>query len=110
MPSSSRRLTEGGTMVRYVTLLKLTGEGAKAIKDAPKRIDEAVKGLEAMGGKLLDFYVVMGKYDYVAIAEAPSDEVCATFLLALAAGGNVRTMAMKAFTREQFGQIVARLP
>jgi len=97
-------------MVRYVTLMKLTGEGAKAIKDAPKRIDEAVKGLEAMGGKLLDFYVVMGKYDYVAIAEAPSDEVCATFLLALAAAGNVRTMAMKAFTREQFGQIVARLP
>ena len=97
-------------MVRYVTLLKLTGEGAKAIKDAPKRIDEAVKALEAMGGKLLDFYVVMGKYDYVAIAEAPSDEVCAAFLLALAAGGNVRTMAMKAFTREQFGQIVASLP
>ncbi len=97
-------------MVRYVTLMKLTGEGAKAIKDAPKRIDEAVKGFEAMGGKLLDFYVVMGKYDYVSIAEAPSDEVCATFLLALAAGGNVSTMAMKAFTREQFGQIVANLP
>jgi uncharacterized protein with GYD domain len=97
-------------MVRYVTLMKLTGEGAKAIKEAPKRVDEAVKGLEAMGGKLLDFYVVMGKYDYVAISEAPSDEVAATFLLALARAGNVRTMAMKAFTREQFGQIVANLP
>jgi uncharacterized protein with GYD domain len=97
-------------MVRYVTLMKLTGEGAKAIKEAPKRVDEAVTALEAMGGKLLDFYVVMGKYDYVAISEAPSDEVAATFLLALARAGNVRTMAMKAFTREQFGQIVANLP
>lgn len=47
---------------------------------AIKGIEEVVKGLEAIGGKLIGFYTVMGEYDYVAIAEAPSDEVAMTFL------------------------------
>jgi uncharacterized protein with GYD domain len=65
-------------MPTYVTLMKLTDEGVRGIKDAPKRIEEGIKGLEAAGGKLLGFYVVMGEYDYVGIAEAPSDEVAMT--------------------------------
>jgi uncharacterized protein with GYD domain len=66
--------------------------------------------MEAVGGKLLAFYLVMGEYDYVAIAEAPSDEVAATYLLGLGADGYVRTTTMKAFTAEQFGEMVKNLP
>lgn len=97
-------------MPTYVVLMKLTDQGIKNIKDAPKRIEEGVKALEAMGGKLLSFYVVMGEYDYVGIAEAPSDEVATAFLLGLGAGGNVRTTTLKAFTKEQFAEIVKKLP
>ena len=34
--------------------------------------------------------VLNGEYDYVAIGEAPSDEVATTFSLALGSGGNVK--------------------
>lgn len=94
----------------YVCLMKLTDQGVKDVKNAPKRIEEAVKALEAMGGKLIAFYTVMGEYDYVGIAEAPSDEVAVTFLLGLGSAGNVRTTTLKAFTREQFAAVVERLP
>lgn len=94
----------------YISLMNLTEQGVKDIKNAPQRIKESVKGLEAMGSKLLAFYTVMGEYDYVAIAEAPSDEVAMTFLLGLGAGGNVRTKTLKAFTAEQFGEMVKKLP
>lgn len=89
--------------------MKLTDQGIRDVKNAPKRIQEAVKTLEAMGGRLVAFYMVMGEYDYVGIAEVPSDEVAATFLLGLGAGGTVRTTTLKAFTTEQLSAIVGRL-
>ncbi|MBS7654872.1 GYD domain-containing protein [Candidatus Bathyarchaeota archaeon] len=94
----------------YVCLMKLTDQGIREIKNAPKRIQEAIKALEAMGGKLIAFYMVMGEYDYVGIAEAPSDEVAAAFLLGLGSSGYVRTTTLKAFTTEQIAAIVGRLP
>ena len=94
----------------YISLMNLTEQGVKDVKNAPQRLQESVKGLEAMGSKLIAFYAVMGEYDYVAIAEAPSDEVAMTFLLGLGAGGNVRTKTLKAFTAEQFGEMVKKLP
>ncbi len=94
----------------YVSLMKFTDQGAKDIKEAPERIEMAFKGLEAMGGKIIDFYVTMGEYDYVAIAEGPSDEVALTFLMGLGAAGNVRTTTLKAFKREDLVKLVKMLP
>jgi uncharacterized protein with GYD domain len=94
----------------YVTLMKLTDQGIKTIKDSPQRIAENVKALEDAGGKLLAFYMTLGEYDYVSIQEVPSDEVGAALLLKLAGGGTVRTTTLKAFTKEQFAEIVKKLP
>ena len=52
----------------------------------------------------------MGEYDYVGIAEAPNDEVAMTFMLGLGSAGNVRTTTLKAFTTEQFAEMVNKLP
>jgi len=97
-------------MATYIALMNLTDQGIRDIKNAPQRLETAVKGLEAMGGKLVAFYMVMGAFDYVGIAEAPSDEVAMTFLLGLGMGGNVRTTTLKAFTKEQVAELVKRLP
>jgi uncharacterized protein with GYD domain len=97
-------------MPTCVVLMKLTEQGVKDIKNAPKRVEENIKAFEALGGKMLGFYTVMGEYDYVAIAEVPSDEVGMTFLLGLGAQGNVKTTTLKAFTREEFAEMVKKLP
>jgi uncharacterized protein with GYD domain len=97
-------------MPTYITLFNLTEQGIKNIKDAPKRIEEGIKAAEAIGGKLIGFYSVMGEYDYVSIAEATNDEAYMTFLLGTGAQGNVRTTTLKAFTREEFAQMVKKLP
>lgn len=97
-------------MSSYIILMKLTEQGAKAIKDAPGRIEAGIKGFEALGGKVTAFYVVMGDYDYVAVGEAPSDEVATTFSLALSSLGNVKTTTLRAFTREEFAGLVKKLP
>jgi uncharacterized protein with GYD domain len=97
-------------MPNYVILMKLTDQGAKAIKDAPGRIETGIKAFEKMGGKVTGFYVVMGEYDYVAVGEAPSDEVATTFALGLGSLGNVKTTTLRAYTKEEFAAMVKKLP
>jgi uncharacterized protein with GYD domain len=90
--------------------MKLTDQGIKDIKDAPQRIKDGIKGVEAMGGKVTSFYLTMGDYDYVAIVEFPNDEVGMTYLMRLGSLGNVRTTTLKAFTTEQMTDMVGNLP
>jgi len=97
-------------MPNYVILMKLTDQGAKTIKNAPGRVDAGIKAFEKMGGKVIGFYVVMGEYDYVAVGEAPSDEVATTFSLALSSLGNVKTTTLRAYTKEEFAAMVKKLP
>ena len=97
-------------MPTYISLMNMTDQGIKDIKNAPERTAKSVKQLEEMGGKLVAFYMCMGEYDYVAIAEAPSDEVSMTFLMALGAGGNVRTTTLRAFTNEEVMKLIGKLP
>jgi uncharacterized protein with GYD domain len=97
-------------MVRNVLLMKLTEQGAKDIKGAPQRIEQAIKTVEKMGGKLLDFYVITGEYDYIAIGEMPSDEAALAFTLGLTALGNTKVTTCKAYTQQEFAAAVKKLP
>lgn len=97
-------------MPTYISLMKLTEQGIKDIKGAPSRIEAASKGIEALGGKLIEVYAVMGEYDYVTIAEFPNDETAMAFMLSLGSAGNVRSNSLKAFPSEQYVGIVQELP
>jgi uncharacterized protein with GYD domain len=97
-------------MPLYISLMKMTDQGIRDVKNAPQRVALAAQAMEAMGGKLVSFYLVMGEYDYVALAEAPNDETALTFTLGLGAAGNVRTTTMKAFSKEEFTAMVKKLP
>jgi uncharacterized protein with GYD domain len=70
-------------MPTYIILYKLTDQGIRNIKEAPQRIEEGTKALEAAGGKVIGFYSVMGEYDYVGIGECPNDETAVALALAI---------------------------
>ena len=97
-------------MPTYVLLIKWTDQGIKAVKDAPKRAEAGIKAFEALGGKMHGVYLVMGEYDYVAVGEAPSDEVATAFSLGLSSLGNSRTTTLRAYTIPEFAAIVKKLP
>jgi len=90
--------------------MNMTEQGIKDIKTAPERTARSIAQLEEMGGKLVAFYMCMGEYDYVGIAEAPSDEVAMKFLMALGAGGNVRTTTLRAFSTQEVAKLLGELP
>jgi len=97
-------------MPTYITLLKWTDEGIKAVKESPQRLDAAKQAISAAGGRMTGFYMVMGEYDLVVISEAPNDEAYTTTMLAIASRGSVRTTSLKAFTEEEYRRIIAAIP
>jgi uncharacterized protein with GYD domain len=97
-------------MATYVTLLKYTEQGIKAIKESPSRLEKAKQALKALGGELKSFHLVQGRFDAVVVAELPNDEAVAKFVLSSAAQGFVRTETMRAFTEEEYRRIISGLP
>jgi uncharacterized protein with GYD domain len=93
----------------YITLFKWTQQGLANIKAAPERIKQAKELTEKTGGKAIGVWVTMGEYDIVAISEGPDDFTAAARTLAIAQGGNVTSQTLKAFSEEEFAQIVAKL-
>lgn len=97
-------------MTTYISLLNYTQKGIENIKDSPVRLDAAKQAFQAMGAEIKAFYLVMGQYDIVIIAEAPDDETMAKLALSVGAGGAVRTESFRAFTEDEYRQVIAGLP
>src|SRR5260370_6799868 len=85
-------------MPTYISLMRFTEQGIKSIKDHPKRRAAAAKTIAALGGKLLHTHLTMGRYDILAIIEAPDDETAAKFALITGSPGNVSTETLRAFS------------
>ena len=97
-------------MPTYLVLVNWTDQGIRAVKESPRRLDATKKAIEAAGGKMLGFYLTMGRYDEVLIVEGPSDEVAATLALSAGSEGNVRTETLKAFREAEYRGIIAKIP
>ena len=97
-------------MATYIGLLNYTQEVIANVKESPNRLDVAKKAAKAMGAEIKDFYLVMGQYDMVITMEAPDDETVARFALAVGSGGAIRTQSFRAFTEDEYRQVIASLP
>lgn len=97
-------------MATYWVLVSWTEQGIKNVKESPRRLDAARDLGKKFGVKLEDFYMTIGQYDMLTRLEAGGDDAVAKFVLALSAGGNVRTTTLKAFSEKEYREIVKALP
>jgi len=96
-------------MPSYVMLANWTDQGARQVKESPRRVDAAKKMLQEMGGEFRSLYMTMGDYDLILIYEAPDDAVAARFTLLLGQMGAVRTTTLKAFPEAAYREIINSL-
>src|SRR5438309_7775270 len=78
-------------MPTYISLVNLTEQGIKEVKNAPERLRSFDTAAKEAGGRLVGFYLVMGQFDYVVITEAPDDQTAARLIMGTIAQGSVRT-------------------
>jgi uncharacterized protein with GYD domain len=77
-------------MPTYITQGRYTREAIKGMIVRPEdRADAVARLLGKIGGRLIAYYVTFGEYDFLAVAEAPSDVQMAAALFAAGAGGGV---------------------
>ncbi len=96
-------------MPTYIAMLKWTSHGLQDIKQSPSRLDAARKGFEAAGVRMKDFYMVTGQHDMIAILEAPDDTALAKALLGAASQGRITSETCRAFTEDEYRQIIGSL-
>jgi uncharacterized protein with GYD domain len=96
-------------MATYIAFLKWTAQGIQNVKQSPTRLDAAKKGFEAAGVKWKDFYMVTGRYDMIAILEAPDETALAKAILASTSQGSITSETCRAFTEAEYRQIIGGL-
>jgi uncharacterized protein with GYD domain len=96
-------------MPTYLSLMRWTKEGLEKVKDSPSRLDAGKKAIEAAGGKVVGFYMLLGQYDMALIVEAPDDAALARMNLALSTNGATRSETLRAFTEAEYRKIVSSL-
>ncbi|MFL6340069.1 MAG: GYD domain-containing protein [Nitrososphaeraceae archaeon] len=79
------------------------------MKDTVKRAKSFEGAIEKAGGKSLGLYYTIGRYDFVAIVEAPNDEAIASVLYITGSLGNVHTETLKAFSTDEAANIIEKL-
>ena len=96
-------------MAQYVVLVKWTEQGALQVKDTVQRAQQVRQLIEQLGGQLQTLLWTMGRYDLVAIVEAPDDETASAITLRAASMGTTRNETLRAFTAEEMTAILGKL-
>ncbi len=74
----------------YIMQGRYTRDAIKGMIVKPEdRADQVSRLLSKAGGKLIGYYLTFGEYDFITIAEAPSDTQMAAVLLVAGSGGGV---------------------
>lgn len=97
-------------MATYVVLSQFTDQGIRTIKNSPQRAAQVAEMAKAFGCEMKEIYWTLGHHDLVVIMEAPDDESLSAFGFALGSAGNVRTQTLRAFTKDEVGTILGKLP
>jgi len=90
----------------YVTLFRSTDEGTKGLKESQRYMEEAQKEIREAGGKIINAYALLGRYDFIYITEFPDQKSALKVLLKTAMKGRVAPENLVAIPLEEFLQAV----
>jgi uncharacterized protein with GYD domain len=96
-------------MATFITTLKFTEQGIKAIGETTKRADAFKAAAKKVGVKVSEIYWTLGAFDGAIVFDAPDEETATAALLQLSTSGNVHTTTVRAFNAGDMGKILAKL-
>lgn len=97
-------------MLTFILLGRLTSLALDQAKEFEERDKKAAEIIKKAGGNLVSLYYTYGQYDFVAIIEAPSQEVMTMILFEIGRFSTVSSETLMAMTPEQLYSVVEKLP
>ena len=89
-------------MPLFIRLASLTDKGSRQVRDLTEMLSSVKKTLEAQGAKIVQAYVTLGRYDLVAIIEAPDAKTAAKASALIAEQGNFKAETLMAIPVQEF--------
>jgi len=96
-------------MPTFVMLGHFSDLGIRNVKDTTKRSDAFKEQAKRLGGNVKELYWTMGRYDFVAVVEAPDEKAMTTIALSVGKLGNVRSETLRALTRADMDAMLSKL-
>jgi uncharacterized protein with GYD domain len=96
-------------MQTFISFGNWTELGVREIKNSTQRLDSSKAFAKQIGGEILHFYLTMGEFDMVIVAEFPDDSSAALFLLHITKSGAVRFKTHKAFPEPEYRELMRGL-
>jgi uncharacterized protein with GYD domain len=96
-------------MSLFVILGNWTQKRMETIKDFPENVKKGRMVFESYGVKLISLVFTMGRYDVVAIGEAPNKEAVTKALLSWGSKGLLRTETLTGYTPEEMSKLVKEI-
>ena len=93
-------------MQTYVILGNFTQKRMETIKGLPESLKEGPKLIASFGVKIKELAFTMGRYDLVAIVEAPDAEAVSKAFLSWGSRGLLRTETLTGFTGEEMSELL----
>ena len=96
-------------MARFVLLGTFTDQGISKVQDTVKRAQNAKALAKKAGAEMVEVHWLLGRFDLMAVVEAPDDETMTAVALSLGKLGNVKTQTLRAFSSKDMEGIIGRL-
>lgn len=97
-------------MAAFVILGTYTDQGIRNIKQLTALRQGAEQWVASKQGKVIANYTTLGPYDFVFIADLPSDDVALEGAFLFGSRGDIRSLTMRAFTAQEAEAVSQRLP
>lgn len=93
-------------MAIYASFLKMTSAGNKEIKKSRERFEQGKKGVEKLGGKILNAYYIVSKGEYLIISEFPDHDARVKSMVQTLQQGNVSYEVFRVLPIEEYFKLV----
>lgn len=91
-------------MRTFLLLSMLSPQGMQTIHTTPERLFEVNREVEALGGRVVSQWALLGAYDFLSVVEAPDDLAIAAITAELAARGSSQFETLVAVSPDDLGE------
>ena len=96
-------------MPKYVLLANFTDQGIRNIRGTISRAEAFQAMAEKSGIAMKELCWTLGRYDVLAVFEAPDDESATALSLSASSLGNVRCETLRAISFEEMKSILGKM-
>ena len=96
-------------MRTFILLSTLSPQGMQTLRATPERLLEVNREVEALGGRVVHQWAVLGEYDFLSVIEAPDEAAVVRLTLDLAARGSAHFETLPAIDVDEMIALMSGL-